>query len=482
MQRYNAGGDVVNSFPRDDQQFERRTPPYNLEAEQGLLGAIIVRNDVLDRVIDFLGHEHFFDQLHAEIYRCASSLIAAGTAVTPVTLAPNLGNARAPDQKTILQYLGTLAASATTAATAREYGRTIMNMATRRQLILIAESMIEAACEAHIDFPPANQIEEAETRLFSLVERGEKQGDVTFDDAIGSALATSLRALAGHRPGLPTGLADLDSKLGGMQPSDLIILAGRPAMGKTALCTNIAVNLAKQGKPVGFFSLEMSAEQVANRVLADYADIASDKLRLGQYDRGLRDRIQELAMLARKLSLHIDQTGGLSIAQFAARARRMKRRHDIKLVVVDYLQLMHSGKRSENRTQDITQITMGLKAVAKELNVPILALSQLSRAVEGRDNKRPQLSDLRESGSIEQDADVVMFVYREEYYLDRKKPPLSDIEKYADWNKQKMQVAGKAEVDIAKNRHGPIGTAVVQFTEELTRFSNLATGEVRHVA
>jgi replicative DNA helicase len=474
-----------------------RAAPHNLEAEQALLGAILVNNDAHDRVSSFLEPHHFYDPLHQQIYETASKLIASGKQATPITLRTFFEIAEPIDAGlTVPQYLGRLAANAATIINARDYGRTVHDLATRRGLILIGEDVVNAAYDSPVDFPPKEQIEEAETRLFSLAETDKYgQGFLAFNAALTNAIDMAGNAFKrdGHLSGIATRFVGLDGKMGGLQPSDLIVLAGRPSMGKTALATNIAFNVARaraeslaanptlrpddpghDGAVVGFFSLEMSSEQLATRILSEQAGIPSEKIRRGMINE---DEFKELVTVSQRMAsipLYIDQTGGISIAQLAARARRLKRQQGLGLLVIDYLQLMTGmSKRGDNRVQEVSEITNGLKALAKELNVPILALSQLSRAVEQRDDKRPQLSDLRESGSIEQDADIVMFVYREEYYLERTKPQEGTLE-FQDWMAKMQIVSGKAELIIGKQRHGPIGTIQLQFDGSVTRFADLA--------
>ncbi|MFN0219159.1 MAG: replicative DNA helicase [Hyphomicrobium sp.] len=470
-----------------------RQPPHNLEAEQALLGAILVNNESLDRVSGFLTPGHFYDPLHARIFETLATLIHSGKTATPVTVKTFFENSEPIDANTsVPQYLGRLAAQATTIINAAEYGRTVYDLATRRSLIVIGEDMVNTAYDSAVDHQPKAQIEDAETRLYSLAEQNKYgQGFESFGNALTTAItmASSAYQRSGHLSGASTGLADLDHKLGGLQRSDLIILAGRPSMGKTALATNIAYNVAKMyrgekqpdgalktidGGIVGFFSLEMSSEQLATRVLAEQSEISSEKIRRGMIDEAEFRRLSEKAAEMSRVPLFIDQTGGITVAQLAARARKLKRQHGLDLLVVDYLQLLSGSKsRSDNRVQEITEITTGLKALAKELNVPIMALSQLSRQVENREDKRPQLSDLRESGSIEQDADVVMFVFREEYYVERTKPAEGTPE-FSDWMAKMSMVSGKAEVIIGKQRHGPVGTVELSFEGQFTRFGNLA--------
>jgi replicative DNA helicase len=475
-----------------------RAAPHNLEAEQALLGAMLVNNEAHDRVSSFLEPDHFYDPLHKQIYETASKLIASGKQATPITLKTFFETAEPIDAGlTVPQYLGRLAANAATIINARDYGRTIHDLATRRGLIVIGEDVVNAAYDSPVDFPPKEQIEEAETRLFALAETGKYgQGFLNFNTTLTQAIEMANNAYQrdGGLSGLATGLKDLDAKMGGLQPSDLIIIAGRPGMGKSSLATNLAFHIARSrarslaerpelraddpshdGAVVGIFSLEMSAEQLATRILSEQCGIPSEKIRRGMIDEGEFKRLVEASQEIASLSLYIDQTGGITIGQLAARARRLKRQHGLGLVVVDYLQLLAGSARraNEGRVQEVGEITTGLKALAKELNVPILALSQLSRAVENREDKRPQLADLRESGSIEQDADVVMFVYREEYYVERAKPAEGTLE-FQDWQTKMSMISGKAEVIIGKQRHGPTGTVQLQFEGSVTRFSDLA--------
>jgi replicative DNA helicase len=470
-----------------------RTAPHNIEAEQSLLGAILVNNEALYRVSDFLEPNHFFEPIHQQIFEIARSLIRTGKLASPVTLKTFLPTDVDIAGLTLPQYLARLAAEATTIINASDYGRAIYDLAIRRDLIQIGEDMVNVAFDAPVDFAPREQIEDAERRLYDLAETGRYGGGfLRFETALTTALEMASHAYQrdGKLSGLATGLRDLDNKMGGLQKSDLIILAGRPGMGKTSLATNIAYNVARawrgevqadgqiatvNGGRVGFFSLEMSAEQLATRILSEQTEISSSKIRRGEITQSDFEVIKDKSIEIQHLPLFIDETGGLSIAQLAARARRLKRQRGLDLIVIDYIQLLQgSSKRSsENRVQEITEITTNLKALAKELGVPIIALSQLSRQVENRDDKRPQLSDLRESGSIEQDADVVLFVYREEYYLTNKEPrPGTD--EHIKWQTDMEAAHGKAEVIIGKQRHGPTGTVNLQFEASVTRFDNLA--------
>jgi replicative DNA helicase len=470
-----------------------RTAPHNIEAEQALLGAILVNNEAFYRVSDFLEPRHFFEPVHQNIYEITGSLIRVGKIANPVTLKTFLPADVDIAGLTVSQYLARLAAEATTVINAEDYGRTIYDLSIRRSLIVIGEDMVNVAFDAPVDFMPRDQIEDAERRLYELAETGKYDGGFQrFAAALTTAVDMAARAYQrdGRLSGLATGLHDLDRMMGGLQPSDLIIVAGRPGMGKTALATNMAYNVARawrgdvrpdghietvNGGIVGFFSLEMSAEQLATRIISEQTEIASYRIRRGEIDPGDFDRIAAVAREMESIPFYIDETGGLAIAQLAARARRLKRQRGLDLLVIDYIQLLQGSSRraAEGRVQEVTEITTGLKALAKELNVPILACSQLSRQVESRDDKRPQLSDLRESGSIEQDADVVMFVFREEYYLKNKEPrPGSD--EHFKWQTDMEAVHGKAELIIGKQRHGPTGAVQLQFKADVTRFSDLA--------
>ena len=470
-----------------------RSAPHNLEAEQALLGAILVNNEAFYRVTDFLEPVHFHEPLHQQIYELASNLIRAGKVATPITLKTFLPSDIDIGGLNISQYLARLAAEATTVINAGDYGRTICDLSLRRNLIGIGEDMVNQAFDAPVDFAPREQIEDAERRLYELAETNRYgSGFQRFAQALTTAVDMAARAFQrdGKLSGLATGLKDLDSKMGGLQQSDLIIVAGRPGMGKTALATNIAYNVARayrgevqpdgsmatvNGGIVGFFSLEMSAEQLATRIISERTEVPSSTIRRGAISESDFEKIKDVSIELQGLPFYVDETGGLSIAQLAARARRLKRQRGLDLLVIDYIQLLQGSQRraAESRVQEVTEITTNLKALAKELNVPIVALSQLSRQVESRDDKRPQLSDLRESGSIEQDADVVLFVFREEYYLANKEPRPGS-EEHLKWQTEMALVHGKAELIIGKQRHGPTGTVQVQFNSHVTRFGDLS--------
>lgn len=470
-----------------------REAPNNIEAEQALLGAVLVNNDAYYRVSDFLKSDHFYEPLHRRIYEVAVDLIRMGKVADPVTMRTFLPIDEKVGDLTVGQYLVRLAAGAVTVINAIDYGLAIRDLATRRMLIAVGEDMVNVAYDAPVDMSPDDQIEAVERRLFEITETGRHDGGfASFDDAIDRAVDMANAAFMrdSHLSGIATGLRDLDRRMGGLQPSDLIILAGRPGMGKTSLATNIAFNIAAayesaqqadgtvkatRGGVVGFFSLEMSVEQLATRIISERAEISSSRIRRGEVSEAEFEKLATCSQTLRKIPLFIDQTGGISIAQLASRARRLKRQRGLDVMVIDYVQLMQgtSQRAAQNRVQEVTEITTGLKALAKELGVPIIALSQLSRRTEDRDDKRPQLSDLRESGSIEQDADVVLMVYRDEYYLTNKEPS-PGTEQHLKWEASMSEARGKAEVIIAKQRHGPTGAVQLGFQGEFTRFFDLA--------
>lgn len=471
-----------------------RSAPNNIEAEQALLGAILVNNDCFHQLSSFLEAVHFYDPVHARIYEAISKLIQRGLLASPVTLKNYFERDEGLAEIGGTLYLARLAGSATTIINAEYYGRIIQDLAVRRGLIKLGEDVVNRSYDAPIEVSAASQIEEAEQHLFNMAERGRYEGGLQpFRAAITQSIDVAAKAYArdGGLSGLATKFIDLDRLMGGMHNSDLIILAGRPSMGKTALATNIAFNAAKElmleksqsqaqnsenarTGVVAFFSLEMSSEQLATRILSEQSGITSEKIRRGQIDDADFGRLVTVSQELQELPLYIDDTGALQISALTARARRIKRLQGLRLIVVDYLQLVRGSTSSmENRVQEISSITQGLKAMAKELNVPVLALSQLSRQVEQREDKRPQLSDLRESGSIEQDADVVMFVFREEYYV-QKSEPREDKPEYAKWVEEMEKVHGLAEIIIGKQRHGPTGTIRLAFRSELTKFDNLA--------
>jgi replicative DNA helicase len=480
----------------DDQEVEYRTSPHNIEAEQALLGAILVNNEACDRVSGFLDPDHFYEPLHTRLYEAAAALIRAGKLASPVTLKSFFENDESLSQIGGVAYLARLAAAATTIINAEEYGRTIFELAQRRQLITIGEDIVNDSYDADVETAPRELIERAEQSLFSIAETGKfGKGFLQFGSALTDAIDMAAKAYDrdGGLSGLSSGLANLDEMLGGLQPSDLVILAGRPSMGKTALATNIAFSVAERYKAehksdgtmevqdggiVAFFSLEMSSEQLATRILSEQTGISSERIRRGQISEEDFHKMVEASQNLQSMPIYIDDTGGLNIAQLAARARRLKRQKGIGLILVDYLQLLTGSSRraQEGRVQEVSEISTSLKALAKELNVPILALSQLSRQVEQRDDKRPQLSDLRESGSIEQDADVVMFIFREEYYV-QKRQPREGTPEHIEWQDEMARVHGLAEVIVGKQRHGPTGTVKLMFDGTVTKFRDFVATE-----
>jgi replicative DNA helicase len=466
--------------------------PHSIEAEQQILGAILTNNDIFDRVSAIIGPEHFYDQVHARIYEVARSRILKNALASPVTLKAFLEGDEGLQELGGPAYLVKLAGAAISAFAAKDYAQLIHDLAIRRELIQLGRNISDKAAQVDVESPPSEQIIEAESALYKMAEQGKSEsGFQSFlravTDAVQSANAAYQRD--GQLSGISTGLVDLDKKLGGLHPSDLLILAGRPSMGKTSLATNIAFNIAKayrrgrkpdgtegtvNGGVVGFFSLEMSAEQLAARVLSEASEVPSEQIRRGDMTEAEFRRFVEAAKDLEACPLFIDDTAAIPINQLAARARRLKRTHGLDVLMIDYLQLVRPATAKDSRVNEVSEITQGLKAIAKELDIPVIALSQLSRQVENREDKRPQLSDLRESGSIEQDADVVMFVFREEYYKEREKPGEHELDKMAKWQEEMERLHGKAEVIIGKQRHGPIGTVDLSFEGRFTRFGNLA--------
>ena len=491
----------ISALPENENNLSSlRMPPHNFEAEKALLGAIFANNNAYDRVADFLRPTHFADPIHGRIYESSSKLIERGQIADPITLKSFFEQDSALTDIGGAQYLVEIAASMVNVINAAEYGRTIYDLHLKRQLIELGENVVNSAYSRDVDDFAITQIEKAEQTLYDLATTGEFEGGFKeFKFSIVSAIemAEAAHKRDGKIAGVATGLRDIDTILGGLHPSDLVILAARPSMGKTALATNIAFNAAYDyknetdsegrkkiidGAVVGFFSLEMSAEQLAARILSEQTEIASDKMRKGKLTNDEFDRLVVASQQLHNLPIYIDDTPALSVSMLRTRARRLKREHGLGLVIVDYLQLMESSKRTENRVQEIAEITRGLKTLAKELDVPVLALSQLSRAVEQREDRRPQLSDLRESGAIEQDADVVTFIFREAYYLERAEP-IQRQDESADkhgerlhrWETHLNDVRHHAELIIAKQRHGPTGTVKLYFDGMFTRFGNLDT-------
>ena len=446
--------------------------PHSIEAEQQLLGALLTNNDVYDKIASIITPKHFYDPVHARIFETAAARIAKNNLASPVTLKAFFEDDDGLKELGGPAYLARLAGAAISAFAVRDYAQLIYDLAIRRDLIALGQEISAKAARVDVASEPKEQIVEAEQQLYKLAEQGQTEsGFQSFLKAVTDAVnvANAAYQREGGLAGIATDLMDMDKMLGGLHKSDLLILAGRPSMGKTSLATNIAYNVAKaykrgklqdgsegalDGGVVGFFSLEMSAEQLAGRILAEASEISSHKIRQGDMDETEFRRFVDAAKELEACPLFIDDTAAIPIAQLAARARRLKRTHGLDLLIIDYLQLVRGT--SENRVQEIGEISMGLKAIAKELQIPVIALSQLSRQVESREDKRPQLSDLRESGSIEQDADVVMFVFREEYYAEREKPSDHELDKMAEWQERVSRLHGKAEVIIGKQRHGSI--------------------------
>ena len=470
-----------------------RSMPHNLEAEKALLGAILVNNRAHEQVSEFLRAEHFAVEQHAKVFQAAEKLIDHGQIADPVTLKRYFENENSLMEVGGPAYLTDLAASAVTVINAREYGRIVYDLYLKRELINLGEDVVNGAYGGEVDDSATDQIERAEQALYDLATSGNYEGG--FQDFKSSVIAAIHSAEAAHKrdgglAGVATDFHDMDALLGGLHKSDLIILAGRPSMGKTALATNIAFNVAhnysrsggENGAVVGFFSLEMSAEQLASRILSEQAELSSDKIRKGLLEQDEFTKLVGASNMLHNIPLFIDDTPALTVSALRTRARRLKRRHNLGLIVIDYLQLVSGSatSRSDGRVQEVSEITRGLKTLAKELEVPVLALSQLSRTVEQRDPPRPQLADLRESGSIEQDADVVMFIYREEYYMERKKPSRRAdedegklMERIERWETVLEDIHMVAEVIVAKQRHGPIGNVPMHFNGAFTRFGDL---------
>ena len=458
--------------------------PCNIEAEQALLGSILVNNDIIDEISNTIKSYIFFDPAHIKIYDVILNLNNRGMIANPITLKNFFEKDNMLNEVGGTEYLVKLTRFSSSSKQAVDYAKIIHEMYLRRQLILISDKLSSETLNASSKEQNAESIiEGTEKSLFDLAERGSfSQSFIQFNKALDQTIQMATLAMQNDQGivGVPTGLSDLDEKLGGLHKSDLIILAGRPSMGKTALATNIAYNAAQnilkrqEKSSIAFFSLEMSSEQLSTRILSEQARIRSDDIRRGKVTEEEINRYIETSRNIYNLPLYIDETPAITIATLSNRARRIKRLNGLSLVVVDYIQLMRSSSnKNDGRVQEISEITQGLKALAKELSVPVLALSQLSRAVEQRDDKQPQLADLRESGSIEQDADVVMFVYREAYYLERKQPKLGSIE-HAEWQSKMNDVNGLADIILGKQRHGPTGTIKVEFEGIYTKFKDLS--------
>ena len=457
--------------------------PANLEAEQALLGSILVNNDIIDEISTIVTPSVFYDPGHIKIYEVIQNLNNKGMIANPITLKNYFEKDNMLNEVGGTEYLVKLTRFSGSTKQAVDYAKIIHEMYLRRELVLISNKLSSDTLNASTEEQNAESIiEDTEKSLFDLAERGSfSRSFLKFNQALDQTIQMATQAMQNDQGivGVPTGLTDLDEKLGGLHKSDLIIIAGRPSMGKTALATNIAYNAAQnilkrqEKSSVAFFSLEMSSEQLSTRILSEQAKIKSDDIRRGKVSEEEINRYIETSRNIYNLPLFIDETPAITIATLCNRARRIKRLFGLDLIVVDYIQLMRSNlNKNEGRVQEISEITQGLKALAKELSVPVLALSQLSRAVEQRDDKQPQLADLRESGSIEQDADVVMFVYRESYYLERKQPKLGSIE-HAEWQSKMNDVNGLADIILGKQRHGPTGTIKVEFEGIYTKFKDL---------
>lgn len=480
---------AFQNFAKDGDTPAYRILPHNIDAEQGLLGALLVDNRGFEKVGDLIREEHFFMPAHQRIFRAIQVMVDRGQTASPVTLKNYFE--QDDDLKDVggAGYLTDLAASVVNVINIQDYAHTIYDLHLRRELITLGEDVVNEAYDHNLDSDANAAIERAESRLFSLAESGESRGGfITLRDSVLTAIELAEKAYKteGHVTGVTSGLIDIDKKLGGFQKSDLLILAGRPSMGKTALAVNWAFNAAKafaesggkEGGRVAFFSLEMSADQLATRILSEQSGISGDAIRKGNIKQDDFRAFVEASQKMSQVPLYIDDTPALSIGAVRTRARRLKRQHGLDMLVVDYLQLLRgngSKRGQENRVQEVSEITQGLKAIAKELEIPVIALSQLSRAVEQREDKRPQLADLRESGSIEQDADAVMFVYREEYYLSRTEPE-PGTEKHMQWQASMERAHNIGECIVAKQRHGPIGTVKMYFDPNITRFSDLDPG------
>ena len=465
--------------------------PHSIEAEQQLLGGLLNNNDLYYSLEDKVDPEHFYDPVHSRIFEIISTRIKDGKLASAVTVNTFLTEDEGLKELGGSSYLAQLMAGSVASSAIKDYSKLVYDLAIRRELIILGQEISSRAQSIKVDEQPEEQIILAEQNLYKIGDSGKSEtGFKSFLKALGEAvqLANAAHHRDGNLAGISTGFIDLDKKMGGLHSSDLIILAGRPSMGKTSLATNIAYNIAKSFKKndnadgtsetvnggiVGFYSLEMSAEQLAARILSETAEIPSEQIRRGDMTESEFRRFVEAAKSIESSPLFIDDTPALTIAQLASRARRLKRTHGLDALIIDYLQLVRAGSSRDNRVNEISEITQGLKAIAKELNIPVIALSQLSRQVENRDDKRPQLADLRESGSIEQDADVVLFVYREEYYKEREKPSDHDLEKMAIWQEEMDRLHGRAELILGKQRHGPIGTVELSFEGKYTRFGNL---------
>ena len=465
----------INNFKQENKL------PSNIEAEQALIGSILVNNDIIDEISNIVNHENFYDPLHSKIYNLIENLHNKGMIANPITLKNSFENDAALSEIGGTEYLVKLTRFSSSVKQSIDYAKIVHEKFVKRELVQISETLSDEAVDETIDKTGENIIQDTEKSLFDLAERGTfHQSFLKFNQALDQTIEMATNAMKSDHGivGVPTGLNDLDERLGGLHRSDLVIIAGRPSMGKTALATNIGYYAAKKilddnkKSSIAFFSLEMSSEQLSTRILSEQSKIKSNDIRRGKVTEEEFNRLIETSRNIHDLPLYIDETPAITISTLSNRARRIKRLFGLDLIIVDYIQLMTtSSKRYDGRVQEISEITQGLKALAKELSVPVLALSQLSRAVEQRDDKIPQLSDLRDSGSIEQDADVVMFVFREEYYLERKEPKLGTIE-HGEWQAKMNEIIGSADIIIGKQRHGPTGNIQVEFEGIYTKFKD----------
>jgi len=465
----------INNLKQEDKL------PSNIEAEQALIGSILVNNDIIDEISNIVNHKSFYDPLHSKIYNLIENLHNKGMIANPITLKNSFENDAALSEIGGTEYLVKLTRFSSSVKQSIDYAKIVHEKFVKRELVQISETLSDEAVDETIDKTGENIIQDTEKSLFDLAERGTfHQSFLKFNQALDQTIEMATSAMKSDHGivGVPTGLNDLDERLGGLHRSDLVIIAGRPSMGKTALATNIGYYAAKKilddnkKSSIAFFSLEMSSEQLSTRILSEQSRIKSNDIRRGKVTEEEFNRLIETSRNIHDLPLYIDETPAITISTLSNRARRIKRLFGLDLIIVDYIQLMATGsKRYDGRVQEISEITQGLKALAKELSVPVLALSQLSRAVEHRDDKKPQLSDLRESGSIEQDADVVMFVFREEYYLERKEPKLGTIE-HGEWQAKMNEIIGSADIIIGKQRHGPTGNIQVEFEGIYTKFKD----------
>mgnify|MGYP001375427148 FL=1 len=453
--------------------------PNNIEAEQSVIGSLLLSNEIFDEINMLVSNNNFYDPMHQKIFLAIEKLIYAGMLANPITLKNYFENEK--DELNVPEYLVKITKFSTSSRQAIEYSKLIYDLYVKRELIKISENVIDEAKLNDLDNDGQKIIQNYEKSLFNLAEKGSSSSSlIKFDEAMRQTIEMASNAYKSEEGivGVPTGLTELDDRLGGLHKSDLVIIAGRPSMGKTALATNIAYNAAKkiqdEGKKtsIAFFSLEMSSEQLSTRILAEQSRVKSNDIRRGKISEEQFDKFIETSKNISELPLYIDETPAISIAALSNRARRIKRLYGVDMVVIDYIQLMSASNFREGRVQEISEITQGLKALAKELSVPVVALSQLSRAVEQRDDKKPQLADLRESGSIEQDADVVMFVYREAYYLERKEPRPATVE-HAEWQAKMNEVSNLAEIIIGKQRHGPTGNIMLEFEAMFTKFKDI---------